>query len=458
MHGNAPYEQLKRIFRAAIERVDPYRMMMSCISLHENLLIVDTEYSREEIDLGRFDRIVVVGAGKASSKMAKAVEEILGERIAGGVLSVKYGHTEHLRHIQLVEAGHPVPDENSIEAARRIEDIAARADDRTLCIVLISGGGSSLLVSPAFHTSGSLHIQLTLREIRETTSALLSCSATIDEMNCVRKHLSRLKGGRLARLIYPGRTVSFILSDVVGDSLDTIASGLTTPDRTTFADAVRILRKYELERTVPGPVLELLRAGEEGTIEETPKQDDPAFSKVTNILIGTNYTALLAAANKARELGYNTAVVSSRITGEAREAAKVIFGIAKDILVHDLLVPKPACFIAGGETTVTIRGGGRGGRNQELALSFLSQMKRDGEGAGGIYFLSASTDGNDGPTDAAGAFASAEILRDSERKRLDIEEHLRNNDSYTFFNALNSLLKTGPTNTNVCDVHIALLP
>jgi glycerate 2-kinase len=294
--------------------------------------------------------------------------------------------------------------------------------------------------------------------VQETTSALLSCGATIDEMNAIRKHLSRIKGGRLARLLFPATTLSFILSDVVGDRLDTIASGLTVSDQSTFGDALRIIKKYGLEHTVPEVVLKILQAGEKGLIEETPKKGDPALSKVTNILLGTNYTALLAAAKKAKLMGYNTAVISSQIIGEAREAAKLFFGIARDILIHDLLLKKPACVIAGGETTVTLRGSGRGGRNQEISLSFLSQMEKDRDQAEGIYFLSASTDGNDGPTDAAGAFATKDILRVSIKKQLDIEEHLKHNDSYSFFSLLDALLITGPTNTNVCDIHIVLVP
>ena len=458
MQKDIQCEHLKQIFHAAVERVDPYRMMKSHIALRGSLLRVQTETSREEIDLSSYDRIMVMGAGKATAKMAKAIEEILKERIREGVICVKYSHTEKLNRIETIEAGHPVPDENSIIAAQRMEDMARHADDKTLCIVLISGGGSALLTSPISFRKGPVLMELSLDDMQKTTSAMLSCGATINEMNAIRKHLSRIKGGRLAQLLYPATTLSFILSDVVGDNLDTIASGLTVYDQSTFSDAIRILKKYSLEHTVPAMVPKILEAGEQGLIEETPKKGDPVLSKVHNILLGTNYTALLAAARKAKLLGYNTAVISSQITGEAREAAKLFFGIAKDVLIHDLLVKKPACVIAGGETTVTLRGSGRGGRNQEISLSFLSQMEKDREQAESIYFLSASTDGNDGPTDAAGAFATHDILRESGKKRLDIEEYLNNNDSYTFFSFLNALLITGPTNTNVCDVHIVLVP
>jgi glycerate 2-kinase len=458
MQKDIQCEQLKQIFLAAVERVDPYWMIKRHITLRGSLLRVQTETSSEEINLSGYNRIMVIGAGKATAKMAKAIEEILKERIHEGVICVKYGHTEKLNRIETIEAGHPVPDENSILAAQQIEDMARSADDKTLCIVLISGGGSALLTSPISFRSGPVLIELSLNDVQKTTSALLSCGATIDEMNAIRKHLSRIKGGRLARLLFPATTLSFILSDVVGDRLDTIASGLTVSDQSTFGDALRIIKKYGLEHTVPEVVLKILQAGEKGLIEETPKKGDPALSKVTNILLGTNYTALLAAAKKAKLMGYNTAVISSQIIGEAREAAKLFFGIARDILIHDLLLKKPACVIAGGETTVTLRGSGRGGRNQEISLSFLSQMEKDRDQAEGIYFLSASTDGNDGPTDAAGAFATKDILRVSIKKQLDIEEHLKHSDSYSFFSLLDALLITGPTNTNVCDIHIVLVP
>jgi hydroxypyruvate reductase len=458
MQGSDHFDHLKQIFFSGVERVDPYRMLKNHLSLRQDSMEVSTETFVEYVNLGEFERIIVIGAGKATAKMAKAVEEILGPRINEGLISVKYGHTEPLYRIKIVEAGHPVPDENSLRAARRIEEMAARADEKTLCILLISGGGSALLTSPVDYSNRTNMGELRLEDIQKTTSVLLACGATIDEINCIRKHLSRIKGGRLARLLSPAKTICLILSDVVGDRLDTIASGLTTHDASTFSEALQILYRYEIQHAVPEPVVRILEAGVRGDIEETPKQDDPAFTKVTNILIGTNYTALLAATKKAVALGYHTAVISSQVAGEAREVAKVFFAVALDIKRHGLLLEKPACVIAGGETTVTLRGKGKGGRNQEIALSFLSQMKKEKDQAQGIYFLSASTDGNDGPTDAAGAFASMETVHLCTKKGLNMEAALKENDSYTFFSILGALLITGPTNTNVCDIHIILVP
>jgi len=457
MKNTQVYNHLKHIFFSAVERVDPYKMIKNSITLKENMLNIEIENKEMSLELERFNRIFVIGAGKATAKMAKAIEEIFSGKITEGIIAVKYGHTEPMQSIKTIEAGHPVPDENSIKAAIEIEKISRLTDDKTLFLNLISGGGSALLTSPIRCSIGSETIQLTLDDIQRTTKVLLSCGAPIDEMNCIRKHLSNIKGGKLARLLYPATQVNIILSDVVGDKLDTIASGLTTFDDTTYKHALKIVNKYKIQEKIPLKVLKVLKSGADGLIEETPKRNDPVFSRVHNILIGTNYTALIAASKKAQSLGYNTAVLSSQITGEARETARIFFGIAKDIKEHNLLLTKPGCVIGGGETTVTLRGAGKGGRNQELALSFLSEMQKNNEQTEDIYFLSASTDGNDGPTDAAGAFASLNILKESKRKSLNIEEYLNNNDSYNFFKKAGYLLKTGPTNTNVCDIQVAIV-
>ena len=449
------YADLKDIFFAAVERVNPYRMIVNHLRIEGNVLKVSWEGGEESFDLNGFERVFVLGAGKATAKMTLAVEEILQDRIDEGVISVKYGHTEDLKRIRVIEAGHPFPDDKSVLAAGEIQALAERADEKTLAINLISGGGSALLTLPLTYTSGGEACSLSLEEKRETAGLLLACGATIREINCIRKHISRIKGGRLAKMLYPATSLNLILSDVVGDRLDTIASGLTVFDETTYGEAVEIVNKYSLAGKLPERVLAVLKMGLAGMIEETPKSEDRAFSKVINILIGSNYTALQAAAARAVELGYHTVVLSSRITGEAREVAKVYAGIAMDVKKYGLLAEKPACIIGGGETTVTIRGGGKGGRNQEMALSFLAELEEDP--AEGITFLSASTDGNDGPTDAAGAFASLKILEKSKKSGLSLVESLSRNDSYHFFSSLGYLLKTGPTNTNVCDFQICLI-
>ncbi len=457
MNKSVYYEYLKQIFLSGVEHVDPHTMIKRHLRREKNTLIIEYERDKLFLELSHYDRVIIVGAGKATAKMAKAMEEILGDRILDGVISVKYGHTEPVRSIRMIEAGHPVPDENSVMAALEIEKLSLATDKKTLVFNLISGGGSALLVSPIKFTAGREKFTLSLDHIQRTTDTLLSCGAQIEEINCIRKHISSIKGGKLARMMYPATLINFILSDVVGDRLDTIASGLTTFDDTTYKDALNIIEKYEIKNKIPAEVLQILEAGAKGRIEETPKKHDPLFKNVHNFLIGTNHTALLAAGKRAQQFGYNTAILSSRITGEARDAGKFYFAVAKDIQKHDLLISKPACVIGGGETTVTIKGAGKGGRNQELALSFLLEMQRYNEENEGIYFLSGATDGNDGPTDAAGAFASTDILKRSEELKLYGENYLKKNDSYTFFQRLGYLLVTGPTNTNVCDVQIALI-
>jgi hydroxypyruvate reductase len=453
------FEDLRCIFQAALDRVDPYRMILDHVRLEGRRLVVAFDGQRHEADLDRTGRILVLGTGKAAARMARAVEDILGDRIEQGLVVVKYGHAETLDRIEVVEAGHPTPDCNGVEAARRIGDLARGADDRTLILNLISGGGSALLCSPLRGEAGADSVQLSLEDKQDITRRLLACGADIGEINCVRKHLSGLKGGRLLRLMAPARSLNLILSDVVGDRLDIIASGITSPDPTTFADALAIIDRYGLDETAPPMVMRALRLGEAGQLAETLKPGDAAMQCATNVLIGTNLAALQAACAKAREMGYAVAALTSAVTGEAREVAKVLFGIARDVRDHDLLVQKPALIIAGGETVVTLRGDGKGGRNQEMALAFLAEMAREGgeKGKGRIHFLSASTDGSDGPTDAAGAFASAEALAQADRAGLSIAAYLRNNDSYGFFDAIGHLLKTGPTMTNVCDLHMVLV-
>jgi glycerate 2-kinase len=441
---------LKSIFRAALHAVDSYQMMIGSIRLDGSRLTVTAGGEQHEADLDSYSRIIVLGAGKASARMAMALEDILGDRISGGLVSVKYGHGEPLKRIGVAEAGHPVPDANGEAAARRIAAMAAEADAATLILNLVSGGGSALLPLPA---DG-----LTLGGKQEMTSLLLASGADIHEINCIRKHLSRVKGGRLLRLMAPARSINFILSDVSGDRLDTIASGLTSTDATTFAGALGIIGKYHLHDKAPAAALQILEAGAAGRVEESLKAGDPAAMLAANIVVGGNRTAVLAACEQARALGYNTVALTSSMAGEAREAAKVLYGIARDVRDGGLLVKAPACLVAGGETTVTLRGTGKGGRNQELALSFLAELAGDEHKGRGLHFLSASTDGTDGPTDAAGAFASAEVLALAEAAGLSIAARLADNDSYRFFDAIGQLFKTGPTMTNVCDLQIALIP
>lgn len=452
-------DHLTQIFRAGLRRVDPAQMMQETVRLEGDALLVRTAEQELSIDLSRFDRVVVLGAGKATATMARGLEAVLGDRIADGAISVKYGHTDELSRIRTIEAGHPVPDQNSVKGADEVLALAKAADERTLCINLVSGGGSALLCKPGDFPEAGLSIGLDQKQ--KTTKELLASGAPIQEINTFRKHLSGIKGGRLAAAMYPATSLNLILSDVIGDRLDSIASGLTAPDTTTYSDVADLIERYDLGAKLDPGVKAIVEAGVAGEIPETPKRGDPIFDRVHNVLLGTNYLAILAAAARARELGYEPVVITSRLVGEAREAAKFILSIAEDQAARELLAKGPTCLLFGGETTVTIRGEGKGGRNQEMALSALRMMADDPVGAAGIHFLAASTDGNDGPTDAAGAFADADLVRvalAAAGNGLSMDDSLKRNDSYRFFEALGGLLKTGATNTNVCDLQIVLVP
>ncbi|MHC1711499.1 MAG: glycerate kinase [Solidesulfovibrio sp.] len=446
------HAEAETIFRAGLARVDPLSMMQQVLSLTGDILRVTTESECHAYDLSRYRRIWVLGAGKASARMALGLERILGERITGGVVAVKEGYLESLSRIRLMEAAHPVPDERGVAAAKAVLAMADQAEAGDLVIVLVSGGGSAILAAP-LELPGH---HLTLGDKQATTRTLLACGATIQEINCVRKKLSAIKGGRLAKAIAPAHCLSLLLSDVVGDDLDVIASGPTVPDPTTGADALYTLSCRNVTDTVAPEALAILKDVAAGRAPDTPKDGDPAFAHTRTVLVGTNYQALLAARDKAVELGYNTIVLTSHLTGESREMANFFLGMARDIAEHDMPLPRPACIIAGGETTVTLRGPGKGGRNQEMALAFLAGLAREAKSAEDAVFLAASTDGSDGPTDATGAFASLAVLRRGLALGLDPARYLNENDAYHYFEAVGQLLKTGPTNTNVCDVKVLL--
>jgi hydroxypyruvate reductase len=449
---------LTQIFQAAVDRVDPYEMIRSQISLEGSILSIDTETVHESIDLDTFGEIVVLGAGKAAAPMARALEDLLGERITRGTVVVKTGHTESLGTIDVIEAAHPVPDQRSVDAAERLLAEARAGTDESLFLIVVSGGGSALLESPRQAMIDGQDVRLSLDDIQRTTSVLLACGAAIDEINTVRKHLSAVKGGQLASALYPAHSISLILSDVVGDKLDVIGSGLTVPDPTTYSAALAHIESYGIARDLPKTVMRILTAGAEGLLEETPKPGDTVFKSIQNVLVGTNYQALLAAEHAAETLGFNTVIITSRLVGEARNAAAFIAAVAGDVRRHDAPVRPPACLLFGGETTVTLKGHGLGGRNQEMALDVLNEMVRDPESLRDVAVLCASTDGSDGPTDAAGAFATPETVQRAQTKSLDPQEYLARNDSYRFFDNVDGLLRTGPTRTNVCDVQIVLVP
>jgi len=457
MKANAR-DHLRTIFTAAVDRVNPYEMIRSQVTIDGSVLSIDTESVHENIDLDTFDEIVVLGAGKAGAPMARALEDILGDRISRGLVVVKSSHLDTLKKIELIEASHPVPDRRSVEAGRRILDEARKGGEETLFLIVVSGGGSALLESPRRCLIDGAPVEISLEEMQLTTNVLLSCGAAIQEINAVRKHLSDIKGGQLARALHPAHSISLILSDVVGDRLDAIASGLTVPDPTTYSTALSHVESYGIAAQLPKQVMRILTAGAEGLLEETPKPGDPVFRPVENVLVGTNYQALLAAENAAEALGYNVAIVTSQLVGEARTAAGFVAAVAAEVRLHETPLRPPACLLFGGETTVTLRGDGLGGRNQEMALAILDAMANSPGSLGDTYALCASTDGTDGPTDAAGAFATPQLVEAIQKKGADLKDYLRRNDSYHFFDSIDGLLRTGPTKTNVCDIQIVLIP
>ncbi|GER93035.1 glycerate kinase [hot springs metagenome] len=442
------------IFYAALKAVDPY-----------NAVRLYTDKIRSIYQGGNFNRLIVIAFGKAACPMAKAVEDELGDLIDTGIAITKSSGKEEtplhpstkgegtnspclftpspLHHFTLFNAKHPVPDKSGLKAADEVIKLIKDTDEKTLVPCLISGGGSALLVSP--------YKGISLDEKQKITQLLLKSGADIYELNTVRKHISKVKGGRLAEIAYPAMVISLILSDVIGDRLDVIASGPTAPDRTTFRDALMVLDKYGLIDIAPENVIKLLQKGAEGLIKETPKDGDLIFKNVDNIIIASNRKALEAAKARAEGLGFNAEIISSEITGEAREVGKWLADIARAKCSNRS--NRSTCLISGGETTVTVKGNGKGGRNMELAIAFAMEI----EGIKGITLLSAGTDGTDGPTDAAGAIVDGETIKKARAMGLNPEEYLDNNDSYNFFKKTDELYITGPTGTNVMDIQIVII-
>jgi hydroxypyruvate reductase len=425
-----------RIFDSALRAAAPREAVLRYLRFQGETLVA----GRKRYRLPDFRNIYVVGAGKASAEMGRAIERLLGKRIQRGLINVPRGGTVSLRRIELNECGHPVPDRDGEAGAAQIAEIAEQAGPDDMLVCLISGGASALLPLPA--------PPVTLEDKRETTRLLLNCGANIHEINCVRKHISRIKGGQLARLAYPATVLTLILSDVIGDDQDVIGSGPTVPDRSTFADARAIVEKYGMWNKVLPGVRQRIAAG----VEETPKPGDKIFSRVQNLIVGSNRLAVDAAVREARSLGFRTMVLSTSLEGEAREVAYVYAAVAREIRTAGRPLRPPACVISGGETTVTIRGTGLGGRSQEFALATAIDIA----GLDNVVILSAGTDGSDGPTDAAGAIADGTTQARAQAKGLDAAAYLANNDSYRFFASLGDLIKTGPTGTNVADVQIIL--
>jgi hydroxypyruvate reductase len=429
------------IFGASLAAVEPERLVRRALKRRGSELRV----GERRFDLTQVDRILVIGAGKGSAAMARGVEKTLAGRIDDGVVVVKYGHSVPLEIIRIIEAGHPVPDENSLLGARAILDCVREAGKGDLVLCLLSGGGSALI--------DEFEAGIPLADASRATQLLLACGATIAEVNTLRKHISKLKGGGLAARVRPAPLLTLILSDVIGDFLDVIASGPTVPDPTTFADALHILTRYGLTGKFPRRIVAHLKEGAAGRAAETPKGRSPVFRSVVNEIIGSNRMAVDAAAAQARRLGYRPMVLTTRLSGDARAAAGCLISIAREVQAFDRPVRKPACLIAGGETTVTLRGRGKGGRNQEMALAAAVAL----EGTRGIVFLSGGTDGTDGPTDAAGGIVDSTTLLRGRREGLDPITSLDNNDAYPFLQQVGGHLVTGPTLTNVMDIICVLV-
>jgi glycerate 2-kinase len=424
------------VMAAALEAVDPGIAVREHLRRDKNQLLI----SGKTYDLSAYRRIVLIGAGKAGAPMAQASAEILGGYLEGGLVIVKEGYLGDPIDpvIEVLEAGHPIPDQRGQDATLRMLDMLDGLGRKDLVLFLISGGGSALMHVPVEGVS--------LADLQQLTATLLAVGADITEINTLRKHLDRVKGGGLARAAAPADMVTLVLSDVVGDPLDVIASGPTVPDSSTFQDAWKVLERYSILNQIPVSVREHLSRGVRGDIPDTPKRDDPIFERGAHIIVGNNRRAAEAASRAARSIGFRTLLLTSRLQGEARQAGKILGALARQ--VEMAARSAPLCLIAGGETTVTVSGDGHGGRNQELALGAVEELA----GLAGVGLLALATDGGDGPTDAAGAVVTGESLERAMLLGLDPRAYLARNDAYHFFDPLGDLLKPGPTQTNVNDL------
>lgn len=443
MSTEAMRAHLQDLFWAAVRAVDPRQLIRRMVQVERaQLQIIQGGTGTQVQTFPLLGRVIVIGAGKGAGLLAQELASVLGGRLAGGVVVIPRGQTAELHGVAVVHGEHPLPGPGSVAGAEQIAALLAQKHPSDVICFCLTGGASSLLVSPA---SG-----LSLDDKLAVNRLLLTCGADIHAINTVRKHLSRIKGGGLARWAFPATLVSFILSDVVGDDLSTIGSGPTVPDSSTFHDALAVLEGYDLLERVPSSVLTRLRQGCAGALPETPKPGDAVFTHVHNLLIGSNRLALNAAAAAAQRLGFTTQILDEPLSGDTTEAGRDFARI-----LHTLLqtCKAPLCVLAGGETTVRVTGQGEGGRNQEFALVVAQELHR----VAGWALLSAGTDGVDGPTDAAGAFVDSRSIDRATARGLDPLAALRENDTYPFFAALGDLFTPGPTGTNVMDMKIALL-
>jgi len=431
---------LKRLIVRGLDAVDARKAVGRAISRSGNELVI----GRRRYDLCRYERVVVLGAGKAAASMAQAVERQLGHWLEGGFVVVKHGHVVPTRRIVVAEAGHPVPDRSGQRAAARLCAMAEELGRHDLLIVLLSGGASSLLPAPV--------AGVTLTDKQRTTQALLRCGASIREINTVRKHLSRIKGGRLAELT-KATIATLILSDVLGDDLSAIASGPTVPDHTTYQEAVAILKRYHIWRAVPQRVRRHLERGCQGFAHETPKPGASLFRRVHHHIVGNNLAAVTTVAHAARAAGLRTLVHKSALTGEARKEGQRFGILAKNIVRVCKPLQRPCCVVAGGETTVTVTGKGTGGRAQEFAAAAALEIA----GLDKVWVVAIGTDGTDGPTDAAGAVVDGLTMARAQRLSVDLKDALKQHNTYPALKRLHQLIVTGPTRTNINDLYLLLI-
>ncbi|HZX10680.1 MAG TPA: glycerate kinase [Acidobacteriota bacterium] len=435
----------QNIYSAALDAVSPEKLMKDKVLVRKEQLFVPGK----RFDLTHFENIYVVAFGKSAPQMSENMLRIMGKRIKEGVFVGQKENQEKLSPLTYIRASHPLPDSNSVRAAKKILFLAEKLKEKDLMIALISGGGSSLICLPPQDVK--------LSEKRKVIENLLRAGADIKELNAVRKHISLIKGGRLSRAAFPATVISLIISDVIGNDLEAIASGPTYWDSSTFQDSINILKKYHLWGASPEPVKEVLKKGVRKKLRESVKKGDPLLRKTHNFILGDNTDALEAAAKKASQFGFKVSILSSSEKGEARERAKhyisLLLGTTEQVEQNS----EPICWLSGGELTVTVKGSGKGGRNQEFVLAFINEARKRGIKQDGWIIISLGTDGIDGPTDAAGAWGSVKTLKKIEKLSMDPEKYLACNDSYQFFKQVGGLIKTGPTQTNVMDLRILIV-
>jgi hydroxypyruvate reductase len=438
LHGHPAAAHVAQTLSAAIQAVDPRPAVSRCLQRQGKRLTI----GQTTVDLDQTRQVSVIGAGKAARPMLQGVADVLGDMLTGGCVITKHaaGEADHIGPIGIVEGNHPVPGEKSVNATRHMLASLGQPHPDDLILCLISGGGSALMTAPIEGVA--------LADLQALTRALLACGATIHEINTLRKHLDTVKGGGLARQCAPAQLVCLILSDVVGNPLDVIASGPAVPDPTTYANCWQIVTRYGLEASLPPSIRTVLQAGLAGQLPETLKPGDPVFARTQNLLVGSNLQAAQAALETARRAGYHPLLLTTSLQGEARQAGQFLAAIARQVDATGQPVPRPACIVIGGETTVTLRGNGLGGRNQELALAAVSELS----GLPNCLLVTCATDGEDGPTDAAGAFVTGETLARAQQHGIDPASFLQANDSYHFFQTLGDLFSPGPTGTNVNDL------